>query len=189
MQRSKGNLRGENNLEPVIDPALGRPLLNLHRAMDVNSFWRSVQQVLAAAIPNRLVGLMLQPNPVLPMIARWTRRMPDGFFAAEPLANHIGGQPRKKLVRISDLFSNQSSLMKSAFYRRYMAPQRCAHGVSLFFWRGKRLICAIATMRTATQGDLWAAEMKLLLQLYPQFLTALCRLRSLEREHSVLINL
>ena len=189
MQRSKGNLRGENNLEPVIDPALGRPLLNLHRAMDVNSFWRSVQQVLAAAIPNRLVGLMLQPNPVLPMIARWTRRMPDGFFAAEPLANYIGGQPRKKFVRISDLFSNQSSLMKSAFYRRYMAPQRCAHGVSLFFWRGKRLICAIATMRTATQGDLWAAEMKLLLQLYPQFLTALCRLRSLEREHSVLINL
>jgi len=40
-------------------------------------------------------------------------------------------------------------------------------------------------MRTATQGNLSLAEMNLLRQLYPQFLTALCRLRSLEREHSV----
>jgi len=75
--------------------------------------------------------------------------------------------------------------MKSVFYRRYMAPQRCAHGVNLFFWKDQRLICAIAIMRTATQGDLSPAEMKLLRQLYPQFLTALRRLGSLEREHSV----
>jgi DNA-binding CsgD family transcriptional regulator len=39
-------------------------------------------------------------------------------------------------------------------------------------------------MRTATQGDLSPAEMKLLRQLYPQVLTALHRLGSLEREHS-----
>ncbi len=43
----------------------------------------------------------------------------------------------------------------------------------------------IAIMRTATQGDFSPAEMKLLRQLYPQFLTALRRLGSLEREHSV----
>src|SRR5438128_3371815 len=75
--------------------------------------------------------------------------------------------------------------MKSAFYRRYLAPQRCLHGVVLLFWRARRLICAITIMRTAAQGDLSTAEMKLLRQLYPQFLTALHRLGSLEREHSV----
>ena len=157
--------------------------------MNVGSFWKAIQQLLSAAMPNRLIGLMLQPNPILPMIARWTAPMRDGFFAAEPLKSYIAGQPRQKFVPISDLFSNRSSLMKSAFYRRYMAPQKCAHGVSLFFWKGQRLICVIAIMRTATQGDFSPAEMKLLQQLYPQFLTALCRLRSLEREHSVLIDL
>src|SRR5947207_3035149 len=40
-------------------------------------------------------------------------------------------------------------------------------------------------LHTATQGDLSGAEMRLLRQLYPQFQTALCRLGSLEREHSV----
>src|SRR5438034_3032046 len=144
--------------EPVIDPSLEKTLLSLHAAMDVGSFWKAIQQLLAAAIPNRLIGLMLQPNPILPMIARWTLPMPDGFFTAEPLENYIAAQQRQRFVRISDLFSNRSSLMKSGFYRRYMAPQKCAHGVCLFFWKSQRPICVIAIMRTATQGDLTPAE-------------------------------
>ena len=44
-------------------------------------------------------------------------------------------------------------------------------------------------MRTATQGDFSPAEMNLIRQLYPQFLTALGRLRSLEREHSLRMDL
>src|SRR5207247_330407 len=144
--------------------------------MTPGSFWKAVQELLAAAIPNRLIGLMLQPNPISPMIARWTLPMRDGFFAAEPLKSYITAQSRHRFVRIDDPFSNRSSLMKSAFYRRYMAPQKCAHGVCLLFWQGHRLICVIAIMRTATQGDFSPAEMKLFQQLYSQFQTALCRL-------------
>src|SRR5947209_19928151 len=175
--------------EAVIDPSLEKTLLCLHAAMNLGSFWKAIQHLLAAAIPNRLIGLMLQPNPILPMIARWTLPMRDGFFTGEPLKRYIAAQPRQKSLRISELFSNRSSLMKSAFYRRYMAPQKCAHGVCLLFWKDQRLICVIAIMRTATQGDLSPAEMKLLQHLHPQFLTALCRLRSLEREHSLRMDL
>jgi DNA-binding CsgD family transcriptional regulator len=185
----KRTFRDSMKREAVIDPSLEKTLLSLHAAMDVGSFWKAIQQLLSAAIPNRLIGLMLQPNPILPMIARWTLPMPDGFFAAEPLKSHIAAQPCQRFVRISDLFSNRSSLMKSAFYRRYMAPRKCAHGVGLPFWKDERLICVIAIMRTATQGKLSPAEMKLLQQLYPQFLTALCRLRSLERERSLRMDL
>src|SRR5437867_5155569 len=103
--------------EAVIDPSLEKTLLCLHAAMNVGSFWKAIQQLLAAAMPHRLIGLMLRPNPILPMIARWTLPMPDGFFAAQPFKSHIAAQPRHRFVRISDLFSNRSSLMKSAFYR------------------------------------------------------------------------
>jgi DNA-binding CsgD family transcriptional regulator len=185
VQRLKGNRKTGSKRGSVIDPALEKPLLSLHAAMNVGSFWKAIQQLLSASMPNRIIGLMLQPNPILPMIARWTLPMPDGFFTAEPLKSYLAGQPRQKFVRISDLFSNRTGLMKSAFYRRYMAPLKCAHGVGLFFWKNQRLICVIAIMRTAAQGDFSPAEMKLLQQLYPQFLTALCRLQSLEREHSV----
>ena len=182
---SKGGMERES----VIDPTLEKPLLSLHAAMNVGSFWKATQQLLSAAMPNRLIGLMLQPNPILPMIARWTVPMRDGFFTAEPLKSYIARQPRHRFVRINNLFSNRSSLIKSAFYRRYMARQKCAHGVGLLFWKDQRLICVIALMRTATQGDLSPAELKLLQHLYPHFLTALCRLRSLEREHSLRMDL
>jgi DNA-binding CsgD family transcriptional regulator len=171
--------------DSVIDPTIERPLLGLHRATNIDSFWKAAQQLLSAAIPNRLVTLTLQHSPVLPMIVRRTRPLPEGFFTAEPLKSHVAGRPRKRFVRISDLCSNRSRLMKSALYRRYLTSQNCRHGVVLFFWKGRRLIGAITIMRTATQGDLSPAEMKSLRQLYPQFLTALQGLGSLEREHSV----
>jgi DNA-binding CsgD family transcriptional regulator len=171
--------------ESMIEPALEKPLLGLHAAMNVDALWKATQRLLCAAIPNRVIGLALQHKPISPMTVRWTLPMPDGFFTAAPLENYIAGRPRHRFVRISGLFPNRSSLIKSALYRRYLAPQKCPHVVCIFFWKNRRRICVIAIMRTATQGDLSPAEMKLLRQLYPQFQIALCRLGSLEREHSV----
>ena len=111
--------------------------------------------------------------------------MREGFFAAAPLKNRIAGETRQRFLRISDLFSNRRHLMRSPFYRRYMAPQKCAYGRCLLFWKRQRLICGMAIMRTAAQGDFSPAEMQLLQNLYPQFFTALCRLGSLESERSV----
>jgi len=189
VQRSKANLTARTSQKPVIDPALERPLLNLHRAMDVRSFWKAVQQLLSAAVPNRVIGLTLQHTPILPLIARWTQPMPQGFFAAEPLQSYVARRPREKFVRIGALFSNRRSFMKSAFYRRYMAPQKCANGVGLFFWKSQRLVCVIAILRTQTQGTLSPKETKLLQRLYPQFQIVLRRLESLERQRSVLVDL
>src|SRR4029453_13454366 len=98
--------------EAVIDPSLEKPLLCLHAAMNLDSSWKAIRQLLSAAMPNRVIGLMLQPNPILPMIARWTLPMPDGFFAAEPLKHYIAAEPRYRFLRISDVFSSRSSLMK-----------------------------------------------------------------------------
>jgi len=170
--------------EPIIDPSTERPLLRLHRATNIDAFWKAARRLLSAAIPNHMIRMTFQHNPVLPMIARKTRPLPNGFFATEPLRSHVAGRVRKRFVRISDLFSNRLLLTKSVLYRRYLAPQHCRHGIILFFWKNQRLICAITIMRTVAQGDLTPAEMKLLRQLYRQFRTALHRLGSLEREHS-----
>jgi DNA-binding CsgD family transcriptional regulator len=171
--------------EPVTDPALEKPLLKLHRALDVKSFWKAVHLVLSASIPNHSVGLLLQQTPSLPVIAKWTRSMPEDFFTAEPVKSCFTQPRRKKLVRLSDLFRNRSSFVRSRFHRRYMAPQKCAHGVTLFFWEGQRVICIVAILRTRQQGDFSPAEIGLLRRLYPQLLAALRRVESLEHERSV----
>jgi DNA-binding CsgD family transcriptional regulator len=173
----------------MVDPAIEKYLLGLHRAMNVDAFWKAARQLLTAAIPNRLIGFSLQHNPILPPFARWTLPMPDGFFATEPLKSYIAAPRRKKIVRISDLFSNRRRFTKSSFYRRYIAPQECAQAVCLLFRERQKLVCAIVIMRAAADGDLSPAEMKLLRQLYAQFLTALRRLRSLGRERAVRMDL
>ena len=180
-----GNSRAAKKRAPIIEPALEKPLLNLHAAVDFGSLWKAVQQLFSAAVPNRLIGLTLQPNPIVPAVAKWTLPMPGGFFAAEPLNSYLKTHPRKKVLRIADLFSNRSHLKRSNFYRRYMAPQESAHAICLVFWKGKRCSCVTVIMRTAAQGDLSPAEMKLFQQLYPHILTTLRRLRSFGRERAV----
>jgi DNA-binding CsgD family transcriptional regulator len=177
-----------SNTQPVINPALEKPLLKLHRAIDVRSFWKAVHQLLSASIPNHSVGSSLQQGPVVPLISRWTLRISNDFFVAEPLRSYGMHPQRKKLVCLADFFDNRNSFERSTFYRRYMLRQKCAHGVALFFWKRQRLICTIAILRAAKQGDFSSAELKLLRQLYPQFLAALRRIESLERERSVRVN-
>ena len=174
----------DDNRETIIDSVVEKPLLSLHGTIDIESFWKAVQRVIEAALPGCFVGMTLQHNPILPMIARWTRPISDGSFNSKRLETYLAAHPRSKFVRASDVFPRRSELMKSTFYRQYMAPQKCLYALGLFFWSGQRLTCVIVIMRTAKQGDLDEPKMKLLQHLYPQFQTALRRLGSLEREHS-----
>jgi DNA-binding CsgD family transcriptional regulator len=169
----------------LIDPAIEKHLLALHAAMEVDPFWEAIHELIGAAIPNQVIGLTLQHNPILPLIAKWTAPMADGFFVTQPLKKCVSAQPRKKIVRVTDHFPNRHAFTRSTFFRRYVAPQKCAHVTCLLFWQKQRLVCGIVIMRTATQGDLSPAEIKLLRQLYPQFSTTLQRLRSLEQERAV----
>jgi len=153
--------------------------------MDVHSFWRAVQQLVFAAVPSRVIGLSFHRNPLFPRVARCTCPIPDNFFAVEPLSDYAAQPPRKKSVRLSDFFPDRTGLVRSGFYRRYIAAQNCDHYMSLFFWERQRPICAIAILRTAKQGDFSNAEIKLLRKLYPQLLAALRRIESIERERFV----
>src|SRR5262249_30380339 len=116
------HVRGNSSLvskrEPVIDPALEKPFLKLHRAVDVKSFWKAVHRVLSASVLNHSIGLSLQQSPGVPVVSRWTRHMPNDFFVAKPLRSHGMHPRRKQLTRLADLFSNRSSFERSPFYRR-----------------------------------------------------------------------
>ena len=142
--RGEGQHAGRNSLpitkrDPVIDPALQKPLLKLHRAVDVKSFWKSVQRLFSASIANHSIGLLLRQDPNVPAIAKWTRSMPEDFFAAEPLNRCTTQSRRRKLLRLSSLFRSRGGFVKSSFYRHYMAAHRCDYGVTLFFYNAEAI--------------------------------------------------
>ena len=177
-------LRGNRLLitrrEPVIEPVLQKPLLKLHRAVDVKCFWKSVQRLISASVTNHAIGVLLQQNSNVPVIAKWTRGMPEEFLA-ESLNRCATQSQRRKLLPLNGFFRSRNG----SIYRRDMGPQNCQYGVALLFWKQQRLIGAIAILRTPKQGDFSPADMELLRQLHPQLLAALGRIESLERERSV----
>src|SRR5438552_12194168 len=137
------------------------------------------------AVPGSLVGLTLQLHPISPLIAKWSRPILDGSFDAKPIETYLIKHPRgRRIVRDSDVFPRRGALVRSDFYRKYMAPQKRSHAIGLFFWQRQRLLAIIVIMRTAKQGDFTSVQTKLLRRLYPQFETALRRLRLLERERA-----
>jgi DNA-binding CsgD family transcriptional regulator len=179
-RRSKVSAR----LQSIIDPRLEKPLLHLHAAINVDSFWNAVQDVIEAALPTCFIGLTLQHSPILPRIAKSTEKLSGSFFPITPIEKYFKTHPHRNVIFIGDFYSDMRHFRRSLFYRDCMMPinGRCAIG--LFFWDVRRLLAAIIVVRSVQQGDLSRGEMRLVRHLHPQFQTALGRLRLLERERA-----
>jgi len=172
-------------VQSIVDPRLEKPLLHLHAAIDVGSFWQAVQDVIGAAFPACFIGLTLQHSPISPRIAKSTKKLPGSFFPIMPIEKYFSARPHRNIVFIRDFFHGERHFRRSSFYSGCMVPinGRCAIG--LFFWDIRRLLAAIIVMRNVQQGELSPREMKVIRHLYAQFQTALRRLRSRERERAV----
>jgi DNA-binding CsgD family transcriptional regulator len=171
--------------ETMLGSVVEKPLLRLHAASSIEPFWIAVRGVIEVVLPGSLAGLTLQHHPISPFIAKWSRPILDGSFDSKPIETYLIKHPRgRRFVRDTDVFSKRGAMLRSDFYRKYMAPQKQSHAIGLFFWHRQRLLAIIIIMRTAKQGDFTSMQTKLLGRLYPQFETALLRLRLLERERA-----
>jgi hypothetical protein len=112
-RRSKASARPQL----IIDPRLEKPLLHLHAAIDVDSFWQAIQDVIRAALPTCFIGLTLQHNPILPRIARSTKKLPGSFFPIAPIEKYFNIHPHRNLVLISDFVPDERGFRRCSFYR------------------------------------------------------------------------
>src|SRR5882672_10248180 len=130
-QPSKATAR----VQSITDPRLEKPLLHLHAAIDVDSFWQAVQDIIGVALQTRFIGLTLQHSPISPRIARSTAKLPGSFFPIAPVEKYFNAHPRRNVVFISDFFSDQRHFRRSRFTGvascRQMAdvPSACSSGV------------------------------------------------------------
>src|SRR5215472_3664150 len=184
-QRFKASAR----VQSILDPIWEKPLLRLHAATDVDSFWKAVQNVIQAALPTCFIGLTLQHSPILPRIAKSTKKLSGSFFPIMPIQKYFSAHPHRNIVFIHDFFSDERHFRRSSFYRDCIVPinGRCAIG--LFFWEIRRLLAAIIVVRNLQQGEPSPGEMKVIRYLHAQFQTALHRLHSRSRERAVRVAL
>ena len=176
-------------LHSVADPRLEKPLLHLHAAIDVNSFWKGVQDVIEAALPNCFIGLTLQHSPILPRITKSTGKLAASFFPIMAVKKYFSTHPHRNIVSINDFFSDERHFRRSSFYRGCIVPLNGRCAIGLFFWDIRRLLAAIIVVRNLQQGELSPGEVRVIGHLHSQFQTALHRLHSRSREQAVRVTL
>src|SRR5512132_1832246 len=184
-RRSKAATR----LQSVLDPTLEKPLLHLHAAIDVDSFWKGVQDVIEAALPNCFIGLTLQHSPTLPRITKSTEKLAASFFPIMAIKRYFSTHPHRNIVSINDFFSDERHFRRSSFYRGCIVPLNARCAIGLFFWDIRRLLASIIVVRNLQQGELSPGEVRVIGHLHSQFQTALHRLHSRSRERAVRVAL
>jgi DNA-binding CsgD family transcriptional regulator len=186
---TKRQRKATPRVQSIVDPTLEKPLLRLHAATDVDSFWKAVQNVIQAALPTCYIGLTLQHSPILPRIAKSTEKLPGSFFPIMPIQKYFRAHPHRNIVFINHFFSDERHFRRSSFYRGCMVPLNGRCAIGLFFWDIRRLLAAIIVVRNLQQGQLSRREVRVIRHLHAQFQTALRRLHSRSRERAVRVTL
>ena len=101
---TKRQRKATPRVQSVLDPTLEKPLLHLHAAIDVDSFWKAAQNVIQAALPTGFIGLTLQHSPILPRIAKSTKKLPGSFFPIMPIKKYFSAHPHRNILVINDFF-------------------------------------------------------------------------------------
>src|SRR5947199_10616276 len=113
-RRSKATTR----LQSVLDPTLDKPLLHLHAAIDVDSFWKAVQNVIQAALPSCFIGLTLQHSPFLPRITKSTEKLAASFFPIMAVKKYLSPHPHRNIAFINYFCSDARHVSSSSSYCR-----------------------------------------------------------------------
>jgi len=186
---TKRQRKATSGVQSIVDPTLERPLLNLHASIDVESFWKAVQNVIQAALPSCFIGLTLQHSPFLPRITKSTEKLAASFFPIMAVKKYFSTHPHRNIVFINDFFSDERHFRRSSFYRGCIVPLNGRCAIGLFFWDIRRLLASIIVVRNLQQGELSPGEVRVIGHLHSQFQTALHRLHSRSRERAVRVAL
>jgi len=175
----------------ISDPRIASLLLDLHRAVDVQSLWEAGCKLLHACMPHYHHLVALPCVGVVPMFLKTTlplRPIPnywERFVASDPpLAKIVREKPGIEVSFLSDCMTDEE-IMQSRCYQEFMEPDGWFYGTGFLFWEEGNFVGQFSSIRTKAQGDYLPSEREILLQLYPHFSAAVQRVVVLDRERSV----
>lgn len=170
-------------------PALDLLILDLHRALEITSFWEACCRLLENEFTHHILtgGFCFETNtPALILRsanapehdADWWQRNGE----AHPFMRRVAADPTLLITRVSDMMSEEE-VKASAYYREFVEPEGWLYSVGMFF-RGdadQRLIGMLAVNRRPDQGDFTDREMRRFAELYPHFDVAFSRLLNVSK--------
>lgn len=175
--------------EAAVLARLHAPLLALHAAVEVDSLWAAVKDVIRAAVPAHRVTLFLGhlgmgearvvfTDPAIPHRDRWyAERGRDNPFI--PFINAHRGIQR---YRFEDVLPPPKEFRGTDFCRRVAEPEGWDKGVSMLFWGREEVRAMFSVYRAPSEGSFRDPEIAVLDYLYPFIGTAIERVQLVHSE-------
>ena len=164
-------------------------LLELHAAQGFKEFWRSARRLLHLALTGSSAWFAPAPDWMAPSAtfraetALKTDSQSQRFQERHPLRAFLLANPRKHLATFSDVMTD-AQLLRSSFYREFMAPSHERFSAVLAF-RHRTSLCALIGLNRLQNGrDFSPAELRTLRSLHWHLGEALDSVRKLQRERS-----
>jgi len=166
-----------------------QPLLDLRAAQGFKEFWRSARRLLHSALPAATIWFAPAPDWV-PLSAAFfeetaleTESQFQRFQERHPLKAFLLANPQKHLATLSEVMTD-AELLRSGFYREFMAPRHERFSAVLAFRHQTSLRALIGLNRLQNDRDFSPAELRTLRSLHWHLDEALNSVRKLQRERS-----
>ena len=177
-----------NLLMHTVDAEM-QALLELHAAQSLKTFLAAARRTFHAVVPRAAIWFAPALDSLLQCLdfradkpfksASDFRR----FLELHPIAAFLRANPDKPLATFSDVLTD-ASLMKSRFYREFMARRCERYSVVLAFRQGASLKGLIGLSQSKSDGDFSSAELKTLGILHGHLGSVLRRVCELQSERN-----
>ena len=164
-------------------------LLDLHVSRTFHEFWQNARLLLHSEVSATSTWFAPSSDWLLPCAA-FRAETPfeseaefERFQRLHPLKAFLDANPHKLMAIFGDAVSD-ACLLKSKFFREFMAPQRERFSVVLAFRQQKRVRALIGLTRLQNDRDFSPAELRALGELHRHLGAALQEVYELQRERS-----
>lgn len=170
-------------------------ILEVNRALGVNSLWKSLQSLFEDLVPHDSLVMSQgytdwRKESTTRRLTSAKSRVPDDSHMQPMVAGEgrsffqpfLDARPGVPVYSHSQLRADPRKIPQTRYYQRFMQPLGWRYSAHLLFWRAGEVTTSFALRRRPDQGDFTPEELARLHSLHPHIGAALDRLEAYEGE-------
>ncbi len=171
--------------------AIGAPILALHSAIDRESLWHGVREVLANVCHFDRITLflghlgmgearMVYTEPEIPEATRWFSERGKLNPFSRWIEAHVGAP----YYLFRDVVGEPAEFHRTPFYQKFAKREGWDKGLSVMFWRGEEMLAMFSLYRAPEVEDFSTAELKQILEIGRHIEVAVTRVQQIHRDQN-----
>ncbi|MBK1875972.1 response regulator transcription factor [Pelagicoccus mobilis] len=180
-----------NESGSMLESSFDGSILSLHAAIDRESLWNGVRDLLAHVCDFKRITLFLghlgmgdarvvYTEPEIPQPSLWFEQRGELNPFSPWIAEHVGAP----YYLFRDIIGTPSEFRKTEFYQRFAKIEGWDKGMSIMFWEGEEMRAMFSLYRGPRQKDFTEEEVQKILSVARHIDIAVARVQRIHRDQN-----